>query len=88
MEIKLLIIFLIGPNEFLAIKATIEAMTTFEGRSTLLAIFSVLSKISFALVKALLIAKINIIKAIAIIIKIIDQMTTRIISALSRTDIG
>lgn len=86
-DIKLLIIFLIGPKEFFAIKATIEAMTTLEGKSTLLATASVLSRISLALPNALFMARISMIKAIPIIRKIMDQITTKIIKAISRTDI-
>ena len=78
-------IFLIVPKEFLAIKATIEAITTFEGRSTLSATASVLSKISLALPIALLIEKKIITRAIPMIRKIIDHITTKIISVASRT---
>lgn len=76
------------PSEFLAMKPTIEAMTTFEGRSTLLATASVLSSISLALFKALFIERMSITKATAIMIKIMDQMMTKIIKAISRTDMG
>lgn len=82
-----LMTFLIVPKEFLAIKATIEAITTFEGKSTLSATASVLSKISFALVIARLIEKKIITKAIPMIRKIMDQITTKTISAVSKTDI-
>lgn len=81
------IILVIGPREFFAIKPTIEAMTNLEGKSTLSAAASVLSKMSLALVMAFLIAKKTIIKATAIMMKIMDQMTTKIIRAISRTDI-
>ena len=81
-------IFLIVPNEFLAIKPTIEAMTIFEGKSTLSAIAPVLSIISLALLSPLLMVRISITKAMAIIIKITDQMTTKTIKATSSTDIG
>lgn len=67
-------------------KAIIDAITTFEGRSTLSATASVLSKISLALVTARFIAKKIITKAIPIIRKIMDQITTNIIKAASRTD--
>src|SRR5947208_2746565 len=83
-----LIIFLTVPKEFLAMKATIEAITTLEGKSTLLATASVLSKISLALLTALLIDKATIIKATAIIRKIMDQMTTRTIKAISKIDMN
>lgn len=86
MAIIVLMSFFIGPMEFLAMKATIEAITTFEGRSTLSATASVFSKISLALVIALLTAKKIITKDMPIIKKIIDQMATKIIKAISRAD--
>lgn len=69
-------------------KATIDAITTFEGRSTLSATASVLSKISLALVIARFIAKKINTSAKPIIRKIIDQITTRIIKVISRADMG
>ena len=65
-----------------------EAMTTFEGRSTLSATALVLSIISLALVSAFLMVKMSITKAMAIIMKIMDQMMTKMIRAISRTDMG
>lgn len=77
----------IGPIEFLAMKPTIEAITTLEGKSTLSATASVLSRILLALPMAFLMAMKTIITATPMTMKIMDQMTTRIIRAISRTDI-
>lgn len=79
--------FLNVPKEFLAMKPTMAAITSFEGRSTLSATAPVLSKMSLALVKPLLIARMSIIKASAIIMKIMDQIVTKIIKAISKGDI-
>lgn len=81
------IIFLIVPKEFFAIKATIEAITAFEGRSALSAIAWVLSKILLALVRAFLIERNIVITAITIIREIIDQITTKTINTISRISI-
>ena len=75
------------PKEFLATKPTIVAMTSFEGRSTLSATAPVLSRKVFALEIPFLIATTNIITAMAIIIKNIDQIETKIIRAISNADI-
>ncbi len=79
---------MIVPKEFLATKPTIVAITNFEGRSTLSATAPVLSKISLAFERPFLIVNISIIIATAMMIKIIDQIETRIINAISRGDIN
>lgn len=67
-------------------KATIEAITTFEGKFTFEATSSVLSKIALALLIALLTARKTSSNAIPIIKKIIDQIVTKIIKATSKPD--
>lgn len=69
-------------------KPTIEAIITFEGKSTLFATASVLSRISLALLRPFLIVRINITSATAIIIKMTDQIETRMIKAISSGDIS
>lgn len=78
----------IGPTEFLAMKAIIEAVMTFEGISALSAIASVLSRILLVFLIALFMARKTIIKAAAIIIKIIDQIITKIIRTISKAVMG
>lgn len=63
------------------------AITNFEGRSTLSATAPVLSKISLAFDNPFLIVRISMTKAIAIIMKITDQIVTRMIKAISKADI-
>lgn len=72
---------------FLVINASIEAITTLEGKSTLLATFSVSSKIRLALPSAFLTAKKINNKIVAIMIKITVQTETNMIKKSSRISI-
>lgn len=66
-------------------KATIEAVITFEGMSALSATASAFSRKLLVFFMAFLMAKTTIIKAMAMMANMIDHITTRIIKAISRT---